>query len=158
MSKRLLKLCLSSCLIVFLHTASLLCANVDFPGPLPGNAGVSQTNGVYTIENSVISASWKSVDGRIGPYLLANKLTGKEFEQSGAELFRLSLTPPTTKRGVMVGVRVECAPPVLGMIYYEAETPQDFIAGRAQNLGQANMARIQGAWGTSALTSMIIGF
>ena len=50
------------------------------------------------------------------------------------------------------------APPVLGMIFYETETPEDFVKGRAKNVGQANMAQIQQAWGTSTLTSILIGF
>jgi len=50
------------------------------------------------------------------------------------------------------------APPVLGMIFYETEAPEDFVKGRAKNVGQANTSRIQMAWGTSALTSLMLGF
>jgi hypothetical protein len=53
---------------------------------------------------------------------------------------------------------VVVAPPVLGMIFYEVESPQDFVKGRAKNVGQANQARIQQAWDTSALTSLMLGF
>lgn len=49
-------------------------------------------------------------------------------------------------------------PPVLGVIFYEADTPAAFVKARAKNVGEANAARIEQAWGTSALTSLILGF
>lgn len=82
-------------------------ATVDFPGPEPGNAESSEARGVFTLENAVISESWQSDDGKFVPVRLINKLTGEKFDQSGAELFRLALTPPKKQTGVAVAVRLE---------------------------------------------------
>lgn len=84
-------------------------AGVTFPGPPPGAAKASQADGVFTLQNSVIAAAWKVSDGRLAPLEFANKLTGQKCDQSGAELFRLGLTPTseTNTPGVFVAVRLE---------------------------------------------------
>ena len=82
-------------------------AGVEFPGPSPGNAKSAQTDGVITLENSVIAESWQVADGQLHPLRLINKLTGEAFDQSGTELFRLGLTPPKEQTGVAVAVRLE---------------------------------------------------
>lgn len=82
-------------------------AGVDFPGPIPGDAESSLADGAFTLENSVISGSWQFADGQLRPLRLTDKLTGKTYDQSGAELFRLGLTPPTNQTGVAVAVRLE---------------------------------------------------
>jgi len=82
-------------------------AAVDFPGPMPGKAESSQHSGVFTLHNSVISASWQAAEGQLRPLCLQDKLTGKLFDQTGAELFRLGLSPANEYRGVAVAVRLE---------------------------------------------------
>src|SRR5665213_3340506 len=82
-------------------------AGVEFPGPWPGKAKSSHAGDVFTLENAVISESWQAADGNLRPIRLVNKLTGKHFDQSGAELFRLALTPPRKQKGVEVAVRLE---------------------------------------------------
>ncbi len=82
-------------------------AGVEFPGPSPGKAESSQAGSVYTLENAVISASWRFDHGQLFPWRLVNKLTGQQFDQSGAELYRLALTPPKVQTGVAVAVRLE---------------------------------------------------
>jgi hypothetical protein len=88
-----------SVLAAVMLTIVLSCfAGVEFPGPLPGKAKSSQAGGVFTLENAVLLGSWQSADGRLGPLRLVNKLSGKQFDQSGAELFRLALTPPKKQK------------------------------------------------------------
>jgi hypothetical protein len=74
-------------------------AAVEFPGPPPGNAESAQAGGIFTLKNGVISESWQSADGQLRPLRLSNQLTGKQFDQSGAELFRLALSPPKIQKG-----------------------------------------------------------
>ena len=84
-------------------------AAVEFPGPLPGSAVSSQSDGVFTLGNAVISESWQAAGGLLHPLRLVNKLTGKQFDQSGTELFRLGLSPAKDVSGVAVAVRLEDA-------------------------------------------------
>jgi hypothetical protein len=104
---QLLKRFRSGLLVVVLTIAVPGFAGVEFPGPPPGDATASQTGAIYTLENAVISASWQFADGQFHPLRLVNKLTGKPFDQSGAELFRLALTPPKKTEGVAVAIRLE---------------------------------------------------
>ncbi len=71
-------------------SASDRCA-VTFPGPQPGAARGTATNGVFILENDVLAVSWATADGQLRPLRLVNKLTGGSLDQAGAELFRLSL-------------------------------------------------------------------
>lgn len=82
-------------------------AGVEFPGPRPGDAEASLVNGVFTLQNAVISSSWQYRDGQLRPLVLKNKLTGGSWEQTGAELFRLAVTAPKMQKGVGVAVRLE---------------------------------------------------
>ncbi len=84
-------------------------ANVEFPGPQPGMAQASEKNSIWTLENSVISASWKLRDGFLEPSSLANLLTGVPFDQTGRVLFRLSTTAVTQAKtkGVACAVRMD---------------------------------------------------
>jgi hypothetical protein len=85
-------------------------AGVDFPGPPPGNAESSQVQDVFRLQNAVISGSWQFTDGQLRPLALINRLTGKQFDQSGAELFRLDLARPQKQKeptSVAVTVRLE---------------------------------------------------
>ena len=83
------------------------CVAVDFPGPLPGKAESSIKDGVLTLGNSDLSVSWKLDGETIHPLEVFNKLTGKRYDQSGAELFRLGLKPAPVQKGVVVGIRLE---------------------------------------------------
>jgi hypothetical protein len=82
-------------------------SGIWFPGPPPGIAESSQTGGVFSLANAVISESWQFADGQLHPLRLVNKLTGKQFDQSGAELFRLALSPqPKLPDGVTVAIHL----------------------------------------------------
>ena len=80
---------------------------VEFPGPRPGKAKASRDGSSFTLENSVISATWETAGVTLRPTRLANKLIGQRFDQTGAELFRLALEPgrPQTN-GLRVAVRL----------------------------------------------------
>lgn len=82
-------------------------AGVDFPGPYPGVAECRETNGVFTLQNAVISSSWRIADGQLQPLRLTDKITGKTYGQSGTELFRLGLVPPQNSAGQFVAIRLE---------------------------------------------------
>ena len=96
-----------ACGISLLALALSVHAAVDFPGPMPGKAESSQRSGVLTLENSVVSESWQVAGGQLRPLRLQNKLTGKPLDQTGAELFRLGLSPAKEYKGVAVAVRLE---------------------------------------------------
>jgi hypothetical protein len=93
--------------IISLSVAAAGFGGVEFPGPSPGAAQSAQAGGVFTLENDVIAGSWQTDGRRLLPLRLVNKLTGGEFEQSGAELFRLELSPPEQTAGIAVAVRLE---------------------------------------------------
>jgi len=82
-------------------------AEVAFPGPQPGRAKGGHSRGVFTLENSVISGSWRVSGGRLKPAQWTNRLTGQRFEQATNELFRVGLTPPKQARGVWIGLKLE---------------------------------------------------
>jgi hypothetical protein len=67
---------------------------VQFPGPDPGKAVAEARDGIFTLQNKVILATWEMRDGGIHPAAVANKLTGQQYDQRGTELFRLSTKPP----------------------------------------------------------------
>lgn len=95
-------------LVAAILTVTSACrASVDFPGPAPGSAASSLAGDVFTLENAVISESWQFAGGQLHPLRFSNKLTSESFDQSGAELFRLGLTPPKNQIGVAVAVRLE---------------------------------------------------
>jgi hypothetical protein len=52
---------------------------------------------------------------------------------------------------------VTVMPPVLGMIYYEAATPTQFVGRRAMNVATANSARLQQHMGIATLLGMLGG-
>ena len=58
-------------------------AEVKFPGPQPGPAQASGNDSGFTLENAVLSATWKAAGGTLRPVRLTNKLTGQSFDQTG---------------------------------------------------------------------------
>ncbi len=83
-------------------------ASVKFPGPDPNVSRARADKGTWTLENAVISMEWASSDGTLKPLRLTNKLSGKSFDQTGAELFRLATTQQTSERkGIQVAVRLD---------------------------------------------------
>ena len=115
---------------------------VEFPGPPPGKAKSSEAGGVFTLENAVLSESWQVAGGRIGPLRLKNKLTGKAYDQSGAELFRLGLTPPSDQKGVAVAVRLETAR-VVALASRDGSTWTELAAfPRAEFAGEPKLVRL----------------
>jgi len=71
-------------------------AAVAFPGPDPGSAIASQKDGLFTLGNGCISASWRFSDNAIRPEMLFNKLAGGRFDQQSSELFRLGTQSAAT--------------------------------------------------------------
>ena len=69
-------------------------AGVDFPGPEPGLAKAIVDNGMAKLENEVVSMTWSVNKGELAPQTLTNKLTGENFPQAGARLFRLQTKEP----------------------------------------------------------------
>ena len=69
-------------------------AGVDFPGPKPGLAKAIVDNGMAKLENSVVSMTWNVNKDELAPQTLTNKLTGENFPQAGARLFRLQTKEP----------------------------------------------------------------
>jgi hypothetical protein len=96
-------------IVIMLPGASAAFAVVEFPGPLPGNAECSQKDGVFTLENAVIAASWHFTHGQLRPEKFVTRLIGKEFNQPGAELFRLGLAPAREHKGVAVAAAAKWA-------------------------------------------------
>jgi len=122
-------------------------AGVEFPGPSPGRPQAKIEGNVFTLGNSVLSWSWQTNNGQFSPLCLRNKLTGQAFDQTGAELFRLGLTPPMPHRGVAVAIRLETARVVAlasldGMAWTElAAFPRTEFAGEPKlvRLGKLNL-------------------
>ena len=80
---------------------------VEFPGPAPGHPRASQKDGVFTLENAVLAAAWKTEGGTLRPVRLTDKLAGQAYDQTGTELFRLALaTPAAPAKGFRVAVRL----------------------------------------------------
>ena len=83
-------------------------AAVEFPGPPPGSPRAEAAGEMFTLENAVCGAAWRIEDGTIRPLWLADKLAGRQYDQTGAELFRVALAPPPSPvNGVRVTVRLE---------------------------------------------------
>lgn len=81
---------------------------LPFPGPRPGAAQAAGKDGGFVLENDLIAARWQVADGVLRPAEWVNKLTAAHFQQTGAELFRLALTPGAEpKPGYVVAVRLE---------------------------------------------------
>lgn len=117
-------------------------AGVEFPGSPPGNAESSRTGGVFTLQNAVISASWQFADGQLHPLQLINRLTGEKFDQTGAELFRLGLTPPKNQTGFAVAVRLE-AERVVALASRDGSTWTELAAfPRAEFAGEPKFVRL----------------
>ena len=96
-----------SALGLFLIVLAAQGLGVEFPGPPPGKARASQDGNAFTLENSVLSATWEAAGGTLRPIRLTNKLTGQRFDQTGAELFRLGLEPANPQtNGLRVAVRL----------------------------------------------------
>lgn len=94
-------------LVVAFAAAAAPREEVAFPGPRPGKPRASEKNGSFTLENAVIAATWQSAGGTLRPVRLVDKLTGRTYDQNGAELFRLDLDPGRAEaKGFWVAVRL----------------------------------------------------
>ncbi len=81
---------------------------VQYPGKPPGVALAGKKGETFTLQNDVLSATWRADGGRFSCVEVTNKLTGEHFPQTDSELFRLALKPIDEKKDVlMVGVRLE---------------------------------------------------
>ena len=95
-------------LVLTLAAGGRLAAAVEFPGPPPGQPRATQDGGVFTLENDACGAAWKLEEGTLRPLWLGDALRGRQYDQSGAELFRLALAAPKLPAtGVWVEVRLE---------------------------------------------------
>ena len=81
---------------------------VEFPGPPPGKARATQRDGIITLGNDVLAASWSAAGNILRPVSLSNKLTGQAYSQAGCEVFRLATGVPAAKvpEGVAVTIRL----------------------------------------------------
>lgn len=96
----------STCAVALMAATTF--AAVEFPGPPPGPARMSEKAGVLTLENDVLAMSWQARPEGLRPVRLANKLTGDVFDQAGTELFRLATQAAGARpEGVAVCVRLE---------------------------------------------------
>ena len=84
------------CTLIGLQAAN---PDIDFAGPAPGKAESRAQGDLFTLENEVLSASWELRRGRLQPAKIADKISGTQVDQRGAELFRLSTTPVATGDG-----------------------------------------------------------
>jgi hypothetical protein len=117
---------------------------VAFPGPEPGTAQALQTDGLFTLENGVIAASWRFTDTGLRPVNLVNKLTGTRFDQGHSELFRLATTALDAKlpEGVGVTVRLD-ADKVIVLVSRDGLAWRELAAfPRAQFPGEPKLVRI----------------
>lgn len=99
-------LILASLLALALHPASA----VEFPGPPPGAARATQQNGVYTLSNNLLSASWRVENGRLLLTGVRNSLAQQQPLAGTREVFRLSTQPvpsSTVQDGFYLGIRVD---------------------------------------------------
>ncbi len=117
-------------------------AAVEFPGPSPGNAKFEQTGDGFTLENAVIAESWQVANGQLRPLRLTDKLTGKAFDQSGAELFCLGLTPPRKQTGMAVAVRLETGRVVVLAASDDSNWTELAAFPRAEFSGEPKLVRL----------------
>ena len=83
-------------------------AVVEFPGPAPGPARATLQEDTCALENDVLRIAWRVKGESLRPLSLDSRLTTRTFDQTGAELFRLSTgAPPTVRAGVEVALRLE---------------------------------------------------
>lgn len=94
--------------LVLFQSLEVFGAGVEFPGARLGAARVAEANGVFTLQNEVIAASWRLSGTTLRPAGLADKLGGASVDQSGAELFRIATKDVAEMSdAVFVGVRLE---------------------------------------------------
>jgi len=124
------------------ETAAAL-TGVEYPGPQPGIARASQQGDVLTLENNVISASWKSEGGCLHPANVTDKHSSATFEQSGTELFRLAMNAPVARtNGVFVAIRLE-ADKVVAMASKDGAAWSDLATfPRAEFSGDPKLVRL----------------
>jgi hypothetical protein len=99
------------CSTLLFATAALVSAEepqgIAFPGSEPGKAVHSANGSTFTLENGVISESWQQSASALAPLRLANKLSGRSYDQRGAELFRLALqSGGSQQEGEAVAIRL----------------------------------------------------
>jgi len=114
----------------FFQSLEILAATsaVEFPGPMPGPARSSQHGDIHTLENNIITASWKSQDGALHPLELVDKISENVTDQTGAELFRLAMNPAADRtNGVFVAVRLD-ADKVVAMASKDGAAWTDFAS------------------------------
>jgi len=63
---------------------------LDFPGPAPGPAQAHVDDKSIVLENNVLRASWKIVDGHLRPDVFLNKLSGEKLDWGNEEVFRFT--------------------------------------------------------------------
>lgn len=84
------------CTLVGLSAAQ---PDIEFAGPAPGAAKLSLEPETFRLENQVLAATWELRRGHLVPRTVVSKLDGRQIEQRGAELFRLTTTPTPANDG-----------------------------------------------------------
>ena len=151
-------------------TAPTTTLGVDFPGPPPGKALATQREGMLTLENGVIAASWSLADHTLRPARLVNKLTQQRFDQEGCEAFRLAthLTNAALPEGIAVTIRLEAAKVVAlvsrdGIAWTELATfprtefagePKRVRLGKMNSLAEAKNHSTDGPIGEGSITDL----
>jgi hypothetical protein len=82
---------------------------LEFPGPAPGPAQSSNTNGLLRLENNVLSMAWALSNSQFSAATFVNKLSTQSWAQAGSELFRLEYSQMPTQAVRLNVAASECA-------------------------------------------------
>ena len=79
------------CLFAALAAGAPTNPDIDFAGPPPGKAETWQPDAqTIGLRNAVLGSSWSFRDGQLRPASLLDGISGKTYDQTGAEAFRLT--------------------------------------------------------------------
>ncbi|RYX86651.1 enterotoxin [bacterium] len=117
---------------------------VDFPGKAPGKARAKQTNGVYTLSNSVVSLSWRAQGGTLSLVSARDGLNGATVT-GVREPFRLNTTAAiantNAQDGVYLGFRWDDK--MLTVLWGDGKSWRTLQSlPRAQFLGEPTLVRV----------------
>lgn len=88
------------CVLPAAGTAEERNPDIAFAGPPPGKAEVwTPEEETIGLANAAIAASWSFRNGNLRPARLRDGLTGREYDQTGAEVFRLTTVKPAAGDG-----------------------------------------------------------
>ena len=149
--KRSVSWCCAGLVLGLWLRASAAPLGVEFPGPPPGPALVTQQDGIFTLENNVLAASWRAMGNSLRPVSLVNKLSGAKFDQDGCEVFRLATGPTNAKpsEGVAVMMRLNADKIVVQLSRDGIAWSELTSFSRAEFPGEPKLVRIGKMSGTA---------